>query len=300
MIKIHNFSSNKFENHLKCPMCLYSLTKRGQTLICPKNKHRFRVEQGIPILLDYSSLSLHSQKQQAYFEKNIRKPKINLLKKMDNWKIQYLERFVENFKKTNNKLVIEIGTGSGYMAIGLAKLGANVIACDITLKNLINLKRFAKILGIEKNLFFVCCSADRLPFKNNTCDYYVLNSVLEHIQRESKAISEIRRVLKKSGGLMITVPIKYKYIFPLLLPVNILHDIRIGHLRRYDDTSLNNKFKDFSLRKIYFTGHLEKVIKVMINMIIKVFDEKAIEDEDQKKNNIKLWSSNLIAFLHKK
>lgn len=288
------------EKKLCCPLCLNTLKRIKDSLICSSNKHSFTVKNGIPILLDFPNLPLHSQNQQYYFEKKMKKSTADSFTKMDYWKIRYLERFTSNFKSIKNKTVIEVGTGGGYMAIGLAKLGVKVIACDITVKNLISLRESARILGLEKNLSFVCCSADQLPFKNNTCDYYVLNSVLEHIPREERAIDEIRRVLKKGGGLMITVPIMYKYIFPPLLGVNFFHDKRIGHLRRYDDISLENKFKGFSLKKKYFTGHPQKVIKVIINMIIKTFDDKTIEDEDTNKDNTKLWSSNLIAFLYKK
>lgn len=291
---------NKLEKHLKCPSCLSNLKEFKKTLVCSKGKHQFNVKEGIPILLDYSNLPTHSQNQQVYFEKRMRGQIIDSAQNISYWKVQYLERFSQNFKKIKNKLIIEIGVGSGYMAIGLAKLGAKVTACDITLKNLVALKKFAESRGLEDNLSFVCCSADSLPFKENVFDYIVINSVLEHIPKEEEAISEIGRVLKKGGGLMITVPVKYRYIFPLLLPLNFFHDKRIGHLRRYDSISLKSKFPNFSLKKIYFTGHPFKVIKVIINMLIKVFDEKAIEEGDRKKDHIMLWSSNLIAFFNKK
>lgn len=291
---------SSIKKNLQCPLCLSVLKKNKQTIVCLKNKHKFVIKQGIPVLLDYPSLSTHSQNQQLYFEKRMKKQFIDSPADMSYWKIKYLERFVQNFKTIKNKSVIEIGTGSGYMAVSLVKLGAKVTACDITVKNLVAMKKFAETSGLKNNLSFVCCSADQLPFKKNTFDYFVLNSVLEHIPREKEAISEIGRLLKKGGGLMITVPIKYKYIFPLLLPLNFFHDKRIGHLRRYDVTSLKSKFPDFSLKRVYFTGHPLKVFKVVINMIIKVFDEKATEEKDSQKDNIIMWSSNLIAFFTKK
>lgn len=290
--------NNTLEKNLRCPLCLSELKKTSNALICSKNKHRFEIRQGIPILLDYPNLPVHSQKQQSHFE-NVHKPTFDSLTHTKRWKVRYIERFVKNFKAIKNKCVLEIGTGGGYMAIGLAKLGAKVIACDITIKNLIVLKEFAKTLGIQNNLLLVCCSADQLPFKNNICDYFVMNSVLEHIPAEEKAISEIKRMLKIGGGLMITAPVKYKYIFPLFIPINYLHDKRIGHLRRYDDVSLRSKFPGFFLKRVYFTGHPLKVIKFMINSIVKIFDDQVIENEDEKMDSIKKWSSNLIAFLHK-
>lgn len=291
---------NKNDQLLRCPLCLSILKETKQFSICVKNKHRFAIKEGIPVLMDYPNLPIHSQNQQSYFEKRMKGPIIDSPQKLSYWKVRYLERFAGNFKVVKNKSVVEVGVGSGYMAIGLASQGAKVTACDITLKNLIALKKFAKGAGLEHNLSYVCCSADQLPFKENSFDYFVLNSVLEHIPKEKEAINEIDRVLKKDGGLMITVPVKYRFIFPLLLPLNYYHDMRIGHLRRYDEVSLKDKFPKFSIKKTYFSGHPQKVIKVVINLIVKIFDEKAIEEEDMKKDDTKLWSSNLIAFLVKK
>lgn len=293
--------NNKLEECIRCPLCESSLKKINNTsLECCKSKHRFRVEGGIPILLDYPNLHDHSQKQQFHFEKTMHKPTVESLTNMKPHEIAYLERFNHNFRKIRNKIVLEVGTGNGYMSIGLAKAGAKVIATDLTLTNLVTLKRLVKRLGLGNNLSFVCCSVDQLPFKSEAFDYFVINAVLEHIPREMEAIGEIKRTLKKRGGLMITVPVKYKYIFPPLLPINLFHDYNIGHLRRYDEVSLKNKFRGFQLIRTYFTGHPRKVIKVIINMIIKLFDEKVIEEEDAKRSGIKMWSSNLIAFLYKK
>lgn len=293
------------EKCIRCPLCKSSFNKINHSLVCSKLKHRFAIEQGIPILLDFPNLPTHSQKQQIYFEKNYfakttQKRKIDSVINMKQHEIRYLERFTDNFKKIKNKSILEVGTGNGYMAIGLAKLGAKVIATDLTLTNLITLKRMVKRLGLENNLSFVCCSADQLPFKNNVCDYFVINAVLEHIPAERKVINEIKRTLKTGGGLMITVPVKYKYIFPVFIPINLLHDKRIGHLRRYDDVSLSDRFRDFRMTRVYFTGHPLKVIKIIINMIIKIFDEQKIEEEDAKFANIRTWSSNIIAFFIKR
>jgi len=292
--------NKRLEQYLRCPLCLSDLKNRNNTLVCSKNKHNFKIVQGIPILLDYSSLHTHSQNQQTHFEKTFGKRTIDSVINMKPHEIRYLERFAGNFKDIKDKRVIEVGIGSGYMSIGLAKRGAKVLACDITLTNLITLKRFTKVLGLEKSILFVCCSADQLPCKNNAFDYFVINAVLEHIPQEKKAISEIKRTVKKGGGLMITVPVKYKYIFPLLLPVNYLHDKRIGHLRRYDDISLRSKFHGFSMKRVYFTGHPLKVIKFIINLIVKIFDERGMEIEDERWENVKMWSSNVIALFYKK
>jgi len=53
-----------------------------------------------------------------------------------------------------------------------------------------------------------CIQADAhlLPFLNDSFDGVLLNNVLEHLERPEDALSEIRRVLKKGGRLMIELP----------------------------------------------------------------------------------------------
>ncbi len=46
-----------------------------------------------------------------------------------------------------------------------------------------------------------------MPFEDNSFDVLLCNHVLEHIDDEQKAISEIRRVLKKGGWAILQVPL---------------------------------------------------------------------------------------------
>lgn len=48
-----------------------------------------------------------------------------------------------------------------------------------------------------------------LPFKNDTFDCVILLEVLEHIDKPSVALSEIQRVLKGGGKLLLSVPFCY-------------------------------------------------------------------------------------------
>tara|TARA_Y100000310_G_scaffold170217_1_gene170368 strand:+ start:270 stop:719 length:450 start_codon:yes stop_codon:yes gene_type:complete len=45
-----------------------------------------------------------------------------------------------------------------------------------------------------------------IPFKNNTFDSIVINQVLEHVFEPETFIREVKRVLKKNGHLLLTVP----------------------------------------------------------------------------------------------
>lgn len=291
---------NKINNHLCCAVCKNNLRKIKNRLLCVKCKTPFEVEREVPILIDYNILPKHTLNQIQFFEGEQEYPTFENTSNIRYWKRRYVERFIKNFKLIKNQYVLDCGTGIGYMAIELAKKGARVVACDITIKNLIQLGKIAKKMNLESRLAFVCCSADSLPFKDSFFDYCVSNAVLEHVPRERQAIAEIGRTLKKGGGAMIAVPLKFRFLNPLFIPINFFHDRKLGHLRRYDEISLVKKFNGFKLNGAYYTGHFIKVIKTIINILFYIFDETTIEEEDKRKEKIKYGSSNIICFFTKK
>lgn len=265
-----------------------------------KSKYnKYKLNKGIPVLIDENKINEHLRNQIKYFEDEMTDT-FNQYK-IEEWQKSYVSRFLDNFPDVKNKLILDCGSGSGYLSIELAKRGAFVISCDLTLMNLVKLKDTAKQLGLEKNIAFVCCSAEDLPFKDNIFDYFISNAVIEHLPREIEAIQEIDRVTKKDGGLMVTVPLSYKYLNPILLPVNYIHDQRIGHLRRYNQEILVNKFNKFKLKNTYYTGHTAKVVKVLANMLVKkdLFSTTNIEKEDSKNSNKKWFASNIICFFER-
>jgi len=169
-------------------------------------------------------------------------------------------------KKPSGKTLIDIGTGSGYVAIETAKMGLHVIACDLTEEALDNIKRFKRQFKLS-NIKLVKCNAEKIPLPDRSVDYVIANAILEHIPDEQKAIREWKRLLKPNGKIFIAVPLQYKYIWPFLIPLNYIHDRRIGHLRRYDYASLVRKFNLEPIAHFY-TGHFIKVLGSIIFVTI--------------------------------
>lgn len=70
-----------------------------------------------------------------------------------------------------------------------------------------------------------------LPYKNNSFDKIILSEVLEHVPDDLRALREEKRVLKKGGFLIITVP-NHNYSF-LWDPVNkILEFLFKRHIQK--------------------------------------------------------------------
>lgn len=280
------------------PYTKSKLEFKNKNLLKSQN-NEYKLNKEIPVLIDENNINEHLRNQIKYFEDEMLYTFNNY--EIAEWQKNYVNLFLDNFSDVKNKLILDCGSGSGYLTIELAKRGAFVISCDLTLMNLVKLKETAKQLGLEKNIAFICCSAEDLPFKDNIFDYFISNAVIEHLPREVEAIQEIDRVTKKDGGLMVTVPLSYKYLNPILLPVNYVHDQRIGHLRRYNQEILVSKFNKFKLKNTYYTGHTAKVVKVLANMLVKkeLFSTTNIEKEDSKNSNKKWFASNIICFFRR-
>ena len=96
--------------------------------------------------------------------------------------------------------VLDIGTGTGFLAIMAAELGFSVTGIDFA-------KQMLEIAGKkaeEKNLNiqFMEVDFDSLPFEDECFDYIVNSRVLWTLTDPDKSLCEWKRVLKKGGELL--------------------------------------------------------------------------------------------------
>lgn len=181
----------------------------------------------------------------------------------------------------------------------MAKLGLNVVACDITPVVIKNLNRYKEELNL-KNLTIIVSKAEEIPVPDKSFDFVVANAVLEHIPNEDAAVTEWKRILKPNGKIFITVPLKFRYIWPFLWPINYIYDKRIGHLRRYNLRDLEKVFL-MKMSKVYYTGHLIKVLGFAMSLL---FPSKSlleyIEKVDAKLITERYGASNISVILEQK
>lgn len=283
--------------YLFCPTCKHSLTRVSRSLSCRKCKKKYAIVHGIPILIDLSALPAHLQNQVKYFEKEDSSRQSYVL---ELWQKRYIDNFISSSPRTKG-LIIDNATGSGYMAIELAKLGFTIIATDLTFAELVKLKANILQLKLERKILLVCASSDGLPIKTGVADGMVANAILEHLPHEKKAIKEIERVLKSKALLMLAMPIHLKYVWPFLWPINMLHDKRIGHLRRYTRERILHGFTRFTEIKTYYTGSLGKVVCLMLKILTKDSRWDAWGEKiDAYVSRFPYGASNVVSILQKK
>ena len=127
------------------------------------------------------------------FDNKVFLDSINLIKK----RIKVNKFHNEQFK---NKVVLDVGCGSGRWCVLAKQLGAKkVIGVDSSKKNVrYNNKKF-------KNIKFVYGDNTNLKIENNFSDITISQGVIHHTVDVFKSLSELIRVTKKNGKILLLV-----------------------------------------------------------------------------------------------
>jgi SAM-dependent methyltransferase len=117
-------------------------------------------------------------------------------------------RITSSFVSLKEKLVLDFGSGNGAQTFELLKQGCRIVACDINAATLAILTAHASTHNID-TVTALQYDGMKLPAPDRHFDAVVSYAVLEHVQNEEQALSEMHRVLKEQGILVISVPNKW-------------------------------------------------------------------------------------------
>ena len=174
-------------------------------------------------------------------------------KERENWIINYLrplqkERILNDcllvddlLKNKVNPKVLDMGSAPFYTALTLQNLGYELTCTDISPK------RFGHLIeriGLE--VIQTDFEKEKLPFANDSFDVILFSEVFEHLRIDLIfTLSEIKRVMKSSGKLILSTPNFFDYtkltnlIFrrqtsDIFKAYSKLHDLgHMGHVREY-------------------------------------------------------------------
>ncbi|NLL30244.1 MAG: class I SAM-dependent methyltransferase [Clostridiales bacterium] len=128
----------------------------------------------------------------------------------ENWNVIRSEYFEERLKykllsKINikDKAVADLGCGTGFVSLALANEAGIVFSID----NSINMLKQLKHNSLDKNyknIYLIKSSLENLSLFDESMDAVFINMALHHIEDAKKAISEMHRVLKKDGVIIIS------------------------------------------------------------------------------------------------
>jgi SAM-dependent methyltransferase len=94
---------------------------------------------------------------------------------------------------------VDIGAGFGLLSKSVADMGYDVTACELDPVRL----RHIRLLGLK------CEAVDldkRFPFKNASFDLATCSDVIEHLISPYSFLSEVGRIVKKGGAVIISTP----------------------------------------------------------------------------------------------
>jgi len=97
--------------------------------------------------------------------------------------------------------ILDVGTGTGAMALVLAEMGHDVIGIDLSDGMLNKAKEKAKKANLPVE--FEIGDAEKLSFSDNTFDVVINRHLLWTLPDPEKAIKEWNRVLKSGGHVVI-------------------------------------------------------------------------------------------------
>jgi len=144
-------------------------------------------------------------------------------------------------KISKNSIVLELGCGEGYGTNLLSQNVGKIVGLDIERSVILGASEKYK----SRNCIFQLYDGVRIPYQDSTFDAVISFQVIEHVQDDISYVSEIYRVLKRNGLLMLTTPNKTYRLRPGQNPWNRFH------IREYYSHELENilktKFSDVKL-----------------------------------------------------
>lgn len=118
--------------------------------------------------------------------------------------VEHVNRYIFASDFVKNKKVLDAACGTGYGSALLAENADEVFGVDISEEAI----AYAKSNYAASNVNFSVANIEKLPFENDFFDVVVSFETIEHVdtQQQEKFLSEVKRVLKDGGILVISTP----------------------------------------------------------------------------------------------
>ncbi len=100
--------------------------------------------------------------------------------------------------------LLEIGCGTAPLLMAAADRYEQVVGIDIAFRWLVMAQKRLAEAGLDLPL--ICACAEALPFREQSFDRVVAESVVEHVQDQTQVLAECQRVMRPGGFLYVATP----------------------------------------------------------------------------------------------
>lgn len=126
----------------------------------------------------------------------------------------YDERVIERMASAaaleDTMIVADVGTGTGFVAAGVASRVARVLAVDASPAMLAVARSNLETLGIV-NVELIQGDAGRLPLEDDSVDAAFANMVLHHAEDPAAMLADMARVVRPGGTVAICDEVEHDH-----------------------------------------------------------------------------------------
>ncbi len=180
--------------------------------------------------------------------------------------VKWRKKVLQLVAKSNPKIILDIATGTGDLAILMAQTKADkIIGLDISAGMLEVGKKKIAAKNLSNTIEMVLADSESIPFEDNYFDAITVAFGVRNFDNLEKGLSEILRVLKPNGVFVIletSVPVKTPYkqgysfytknILPLIGKLFSKDDVAYGYLSESASVFPYGEALNNILRKIGF------------------------------------------------
>ncbi|MDP2586464.1 MAG: class I SAM-dependent methyltransferase [Candidatus Komeilibacteria bacterium] len=117
----------------------------------------------------------------------------------------YFKKFLYRLPKSS--VILEVGSGSGYDLFSVLEQGYNLIASDISPASVGFIKKQVDVRFslLADKIIYLVADGQNLPLPDNSVDAVFLVACLHHFENQHSALTEIARVLKPGGQIILAM-----------------------------------------------------------------------------------------------
>jgi ubiquinone/menaquinone biosynthesis C-methylase UbiE len=177
--------------------------------------------------------------------------------------------------------LLEVGCGLGTDSRQFARLGAKVVAIDLSKSNALISKRGLEVSGLEGEV--LVADAENLPFRDSSFNLVYSFGVLHHTPDTQMAINEIYRTLKHGGRTLTMLYHKGLAYYWIILRHGFLS---LELFRSPMEKIISKRYDHTPLSKMYTKRQAKRLFRQFYQVKLKCLNFGAIQEHPQLN---KLW-----------